>query len=315
MKYLLLIATLASQIACSSFAQQKQIDANQIKAERKPFQKRNLVLKSPENYVKRELENGKEYDHKPTVKLVDEKNGIYEFSWIGYDRKKKIVKYQREDAIEAVVEARVEKSTDDKLTYKYLIKNLPTSPTYLHRFVVQTITSDAKPIKMVNVFEGQMGNNIPEYKEGSWKVFSLNSEVFPPRVVPGKDIEFSFVSSALPGIVGCRASAGLGYTIGLGEEMPSILDSMVPFDLSAKGFTIGPIDKLAAMNKPERAKYVLENLGKFQEAGWLSFGSAEIYRSLLERDDLDGALVQAKKDLEKEFITSEVFHIIEGLNH
>ena len=82
----------------------------------------------------------------------------------------------------------------------------------------------------------------------------------------------------------------------------------------AKGYTIGPIDRLTTLDKSERAKYVLENLPKFQEAGWMSSGTAKIYESLLAKEDLAGAFEQAKKDLENEFIMSEVFYILEGLS-
>jgi hypothetical protein len=39
----------------------------------------------------------------------------------------------------------------------------------------------------------------------------------------------------------------------------------------------------------------------------------KIYELILTRNDLSAAFDQAKKDIEKGFITSEVFHIIEGL--
>ncbi|MEP7075506.1 MAG: hypothetical protein ABI878_06815 [Acidobacteriota bacterium] len=314
MRYWLLTVTLALlQIGCSSYAQKTETYENRTKAERKPFQKRNLDLKSPESYSKRELENGKEYDHKPTVKLLDERAGNYEFSWIGYDKKKKSVIYQREDSVEAVVEAKIEKDSEGTLTYKYLVKNLVDSPTYLHGFVVQTIAPDVQTTKSDAVFIGEMSNFIKEYKEGVWKDFVVREETS-PRINQGQSIEFSLTSKDLPGVVGCRASGGQGYTIGVGEHMPSELDRIVPVNLWAKGYTIGPIASLSKMNKSERTRYLLESLPTFVEAGWMSEDTSKIYRAILEREDLAGALEQSKKDLDKEYVTNEVFQIIEGLN-
>ncbi|MGI8642454.1 MAG: hypothetical protein ACR2MG_21200 [Pyrinomonadaceae bacterium] len=310
MRYLI-IGILFLQIACSSSAQERQ-----VKAERKPFQKSSVEIKSPTTYSKRETEKG-EYDPRPRVVLIDEKAGKYELRWIGYDGKQKIVKYQRNDALDALVEARIEKTSEGKFVYKYLIKNLPTSPAYLSGFTVQTLASDVKdeaPLVVNDIFIGNMAKFIPDFSDGTWRYFSPLGEKL-PKVEAGKSIEFSLVSSALPGIVGCRATGGDLTLKGVGEHMPSELERAMPgYEEEAKGYTIGPIDRLATLNKSERAKYILENLPKFQESGWMSEGTAKIYESILKREDLAGAFKQAKKDLENEFITGEVYYIIEGLN-
>lgn len=311
--YYLLICVLLIQAGCQSSAQQIETSTQQLKAERWPLQKSSATIKSPILYAKRETEKGT-YDPRPKVVLIDEKAGKYELRWIGYDGKEKIIKYQRRDALDALVEAGVTRNSEGKFLYKYLIKILPTSPTYFSGFIVQTLASDIKVTKLEDVHIGDMANFIPDFKEGTWWHFSpLNKTL--PRVEAGKSIEFSLVSLALPGIVGCRAMAG-EYTLeGVGEHMPSELEMTTPgYDGLAKGYTIGPIDRLATLNKSEKAKYLLDNLPKFEEAGWMAGDTPKIYRSILERNDLAGALAQAKKDLEKEFITSEVFHIIEGLN-
>jgi len=316
MRYLL-IGILFLQAACNSSAGQIETDVRQIKAERKPFQKSSVVIKSPKDYSHRESENGKGYDPKPRAVLIDEKAGKYEFRWIGYDGKQKIIKYQRKDALDALVEARVQKNSEDKFLYKYLIKNLPNSPTYLSGFTVQTLANDVKdePFPIVDdVYTGHMAKFIPDFSEGTWRRFAPLGETS-PKVEAGKNIEFSLVSLALPGIVGCRATGGDLTLKGVGEHMPSELEMATPgYDGWASGYTIGPIERLATLNKSEKAKYILENLPKFQEAGWMSAGTAKIYEKILKREDLAGALEQAKKDLEKEFITGEVFSIIEGLN-
>ncbi len=316
MRYLL-IGILLFQIACHSSAQQITTEIKQEKAERKPFQKSSAVIKSPKEYSRRGEEGDKGYDPKPRVVLIDEKAGKYELRWVGYDRKEKIIKYQKADALDALVEARIEKTDKNKFTYKYLIKNLPNSPAYFSGFIVQTLASDVKDesFPIVNdVYTGHMAKFIPDFSEGTWRDFAPLGQTS-PKIEAGKSIEFSLVSSALPGIVGCRATGGDLTIKGVGEHMPSELEMVTPgYDGLAKGYTIGPIDRLATLNKSERAKYILENLPKFQEAGWMSEGTAKIYETTLKREDLAGALVQAKKDLENEFITSEVYDIIEGLN-
>ncbi len=194
MRYLL-IGILFLQIACSSSAQERQ-----TKAERKLFQKSSVVIKSPTTYSKREAEKG-EYDPKPRMVLIDERAGKYELRWIGYDGKQKIIKYQRADALDALVEARIKK-TEGRFTYKYLIKNLPTSPAYLSGFIVQTLASDIKDemIPIANdVHTGHMAKFIPAFSEGVWRDFAPSGQTL-PKIEVGKSIEFSLASSALPGV-------------------------------------------------------------------------------------------------------------------
>ena len=229
MRYLL-IGMLLFQIACHSSAQQITTEIKQEKAERKPFQKSPAVIKSPKEYALRGEVGDKVYDPKPRVVLIDEKAGKYELRWIGYDGKEKIIKYQRADAIDATVEARIEKTDEGKFIYKYLIKNLPTSPAYLSGFTVQTLASDVKdePFPIVNdVHTGHMAKYIPDFSEGTWRRFAPLGETL-PKIEAGKSIEFSLVSSALPGIVGCRATGGDLTLKGVGEHMPSELESAMP---------------------------------------------------------------------------------------
>lgn len=313
MRYLLIVVVML-QIGCASFAQQTTSDDQQIKAERRPLQKSSAVLKSPRDYLNRVSKAGKEFDPKPRIVAVDKKAGKYELHWIGYDGKKKIIFYQRTDAIDALVEAKVEKNSDNKFVYKYLIKNLPDSPTYLSSYTVQVFANDVIPTQVEDVYMGTMSSYLREFKVGEWWRFAILAESS-PRIDPGKSIEFSLTSSGLPGIVVCRASAGDSTLKGVGEHMPYELEMALPgFEEWAKGYTIGPVDRLAELNDSEKAKYILDNLPKFQKAGWISSETCRKYESLLKNQDLRSALNEARKDYEKKFMTSEVFHIIEGLN-
>jgi hypothetical protein len=203
---------------------------------------------------------------------------------------------------------------EGKFVYKYLIKNLPTSPTHVSSFTVQTFAKDIEIIEPEDVIVGDMINTLRDFKEGVWWRYAVLGE-FLPKVEPGRSIEFTLISSAIPGIVGCRATAGDMTLKGVGEHMPQELERSMPgYEEWAKGYTIGPVDNLKTLDKNEKVKYLLDNLSKFQEAGWMNQETANNYKILLEENDLSGVFILAKKDLESEFITGEVFQIIENLD-
>lgn len=313
MHMILLAIVLFFQIACHTSTENL---VRQTKIHRKALTRVPVKLEVPANYDKGDLENGELYDHKPRVVVVDEKAGKYEFRWLGSDKKEKIIKYQRLGAIDVVVSAKVEKTENGKYFYTYTVNNLPTSVNRLSGFTVQNFASETKPVEFDfdNSYIGPMSDIIPGFKEGKWLRYGILL-THKPIVTPGSKIELQLTSPAPPGLIECKADGGEFGSEGVGEDMPPELERLA---LGTKdwpyGYTIGPIDNLAKMSKPERAKYISDNLHKFEEAGWMAGDTSKIYRSILERNDLAGALEQAKKDLEKEFITSEVFHIIEGLN-
>lgn len=314
MRYYILIFMLLFQWSCSSSAQQVKNDpAPQARAERKPFQKSDAVMKPPKSYLNRDTEKG-EYDPKPKVVLVDKKSGKYELRWIGFDGKEKIVAYQRADAVDAVVESKVEKLPDNKIIYKYLIKVLPTSPTYLSSFTIQTFAKDIKTTETDDVYIGAMTNSLSGFSDGVWWRFAILGETL-PKIEAGKSVEFSLTSTALPGIVGCRGTAGNLTLKGAGEHMPTELENAIPgYEEWAKCYAIAPVEKLAGLNKEEKANYLLENLPKFLEAGWMTNLASKKYEAIFKRNDLEGALNEAKNDLENGIVTTEVFYIIENLN-
>lgn len=316
MRLLFCLSILFVNVACNSSAQQIETQLKQFKEERRALKRIPVNIETPANYDKADLANGTIYDHKPRVVVTDEKAGKYEFRWIGLDKKEKIIKYQRLGAIDVLVSATVQKDDSGVRSYKYTVENLPTSVNNLTGYIVQNFAAETKPIEFDfdNSYIGPMSNLITGFKEGKWWRYAiLDSHL--PAIVPGSKIELQLRSSALPGLVECKADGGKFGMQGVGEDMPPELERLTLGNKDLPyGYTIGPIDKLLTMNRSERAKYVLENLSKFQEAGWMSSGTAAIYKSILEKEDLAGALAQAQKDVEKEFITSEVFHIIEGLN-
>ncbi len=314
MRYLLLTAILFVQIACHASAQQQ---LQQQKIYRTSLTKIPVKLEVPKNYQKRDLDDELNfYDHKPRVIAIDEKAGKYEFRWIGYDKKEKIIKYQRLGAIDVLVSAKIQKTAKGKYLYTYTVENLPASVNRLSGFTVQTFTAESKPVELDfdNIVIGKMLKGMRGFREGNWWRYGI-LETYKPVVNPGSKIELQLESSALPGLVECKADGGEFGVTGVDEDMPPELEKlMTGTEDLPYGYTIGSIDRLATLNKSERTKYILENLPKFQEVGWMSERTAKIYEGILKREDLASALAQAKKDLENEFISSEVYYIIEGLN-
>jgi hypothetical protein len=304
--YLIIFIVFLLQIACHTSAQDNL-------PEPKPLNKKVLKIQSPNSYSEREFKNGKKYDPQPRVILVNEKSGIYELRWIGYDGKEKVVEYQRYNAIDLIVRADVEEF-NGKFVYRYTVNNLKSSPTFLSTFIIQNYADDIKYEEIHGIFIGQMASSIPYFKEGNWLNFGILS-TYKPEVLPGKSIDFVIYSNAPSGIVMCRATGGAIGLKGAGEHMPTELEAVLPgYDELPYGYSVGPVEKLATMSKSEKAKYFLDNLPKFQEAGWLTPLTAKKYVSIFEREDLAEAFDQAKKDYSKEIITSEVFSIIVGLN-
>lgn len=291
------------------------------KAERRPLTRVPVKLEVPANYQLSETEDGKPRNHKPRVVVVDERSGRYEFRWIGYDGKEKIIKYQRLGAIDITVFSRVEKEKDGRFLYTYTVENLENSPNDLTGFTVQTLASDALPVDpessvmpgLRRTMIGDMFNQIKGFSEGTWWRFSIR-EPYHHEYGPQTKTEYQVRSSAMPGVVGCKADGGIFGMIGAGEDLPPELERL---SLGTKdwpyGYTVGPDDRLSGFTQSERAKYLIDNLGKFQEAGWMMADTSGLYREFLVREDIKSLFEQAKIDLDNEFITPEVYIIIAGV--
>lgn len=314
MKRLLLILMFglpALGVACSS-AQQAQ-----TKVQRQPLEKEHREYKTPANYEQRDLgydpKTGKmiTYDHKPRVELLDEKAGKYAFKWIGYDGKEKTVIFQRRDVIDVVVSASVSKTPDGRYLYTYEAQNLPTSPTYLKRFIVQNFASDTEPVSSGAFFPGPMSSAIEQFKEGNWISFAdVSDEV---QIDPGQTVRVQLVSSAAPGLVQCRATAETTLE-GAGEHMPSVLENLLPgYKEFPTGYTIGPIGNLKTFSSEERIKYLLEKLPQFRKLGWMTDEAVVRYEQELKSNDLQTILNRLEQDLKSEQITTEVFAVMEAM--
>lgn len=310
-KKLLLIFILSLTGACAA-SQAVQ------KAQRRPMQKSSVVLRSPQQYQQRttdgETKAGEQaaYDPKPRIDTVDPKAGKYAFKWIGYDGKEKIVEYQRADAIDAVVSASVSRTSEGRYLYVYRVSNLPSSPTYLSSFTVQNFAGDAKPVKGEGVYVGTMSSQIQVFAEGNWIRFA--DSYLGDSITPGKEVELRVESSAPPGLVGCRVTAGNLTLKGVGEHMPTELEDAMPgYDEWPEGYTIGPVSNLSSLSRKDGIEYLLGRLPLFEKLGWLTPGAREWYVQHLKQDSPDAALRRAESDVKAEQITSEVYGMLQAV--
>jgi hypothetical protein len=308
---LLIVFALSLPAACA-------VSQPQQKVQRRPLQKSDVVISSPTAYQQRTVGQDPKtndpatYDPKPRVESVDAKSGKYVFKWIGYDGKEKVIEYQRADAIDAVVSASVSRTPTGEYLYTYRVSNLPSSPTYLSSFTVQNFAEDAKPIKGEGVYVGTMSNQIQVFSEGTWIRFA--DSYLGDAITPGKEVELRVVSSAPPGLVGCRVTAGNLTLKGAGEHMPTELEDAMPgYEEWPSGFTIGPVRRAPALSAGERSQHLLGQLAQFEKLGWMTAGARQWYEERLGSNDFKSVLKRLDEDLNSEQITSEVYNLLQAV--
>ena len=148
MKWLLLTLVITPLVCCVACSRAQQA---QTRVQRQPLEKQQREYRSPASYEWRDkgydpmTGEGITYDHMPGVEPGDEKAGKYAFKWIGLDGKEKTVILQRGDAVDVVVSASASKTPEGQYLYSYDVRNLPSSATYLTRFIVPNFAPDPKP--------------------------------------------------------------------------------------------------------------------------------------------------------------------------
>lgn len=289
----------------------------QTKVQRKPLEKHYREYKTPSQYEPRDRGSDPRtgemitYDHKPRVELLDEKAGKYAFKWIGYDGKEKTVIFQRGDVLDVIVSASVTKVSDQQYSYTYQIRNLPSSATYLKRFMVQNFASDVKR-DHGKFLALEVSKSIYQFREGNWLSFSDVSDHV--QINPGQTVTVHLTSSAPPGLVECRASIETSIENTTDEEMPSALENLLPgFEEYPKGYAIGPVESLKTLSSSDRVKYVLEKLPQFRDLGWITDDALRRYKAQLQRNSVADLFNRLDEDLRSEQITTEVFAIIQSI--
>lgn len=284
---------------------------------RLPFQKKQIVLRSPPVYEQRVLRYDTKtgepiyYDPKPRVLPLDLYARKYALRWIGYGGNEKTIVYERPDAINAVVSAFLSRTSSGQYIYTYRIQNLPSSKQQLAVFVVQTFGSDVKPIPIGDGYVGQMSSN-KEMTNGKWVGFGSSN--FAPAVIPGASIELKVISSEPPGLVECRIAGGQFGMIGVGEEPPQELENvLLGYEAWPRGYTIGPVQQLRSLSSAERVRYLLNNLSQFQNLGWIKNGVLGSYKRSLKNNSLQEIVRQAERDIKAGSITTELYGIISAM--
>jgi hypothetical protein len=329
-----------AELGCS------QVQQAQTKAQRVPLEKHQREYRAPINYAPREIgydrKTGKpiSYDHKPHTEVLDQKTGRYLLKWIGYDGKEKTVVFQRGDAVDVIVNASASKTSQGYL-YSYQAASLPSSGTYLSGFILQNYAQDARPyevngarttladLRLLDSFRnvprdgsspqvggiliGQMSNMIAQFSKGGWINFAPLSRDN-PLITPGKVLEVRLTSEAPPGLVECRVTGGQLTLQGADEDMPAVLEDMLPgYEEFPHGYSVGPVEYLKTLSPSEKSKYVLERLPTFKKAGWITDDALRRYEAELKNGSMERIFARAEADLKTEQITTEVFAIIQGM--
>jgi len=307
-----------------SFGLSAITSSSQEAIKRQPLRKPGFHLKSPAVYEKRiRVRSGKEvtYDPKPRVAVADARTGKYALKWIGYDGREKVVIYQRPDAIDVVVTGAVENSTDEKYVYNYTVDILPSSGTYLYSFALQNFSADTRPIEVNGlaptlagnlVLIGEMSHLIQRYKDGHWIAFGTLPEL-ERTVGPGGKLRIKISSNAAPGLVECTAVAGSRTMKGAGEHMPQELEDVLPgYDVWPSGYTVGPVASLNSLPQSARVTYIVDRMPRFETLGWITPAARAWYEKNL-KPDVPSAQKRARRDLESQQISAEVFAMIQAL--
>ncbi|HKR61670.1 MAG TPA: hypothetical protein VJS64_18430 [Pyrinomonadaceae bacterium] len=251
------------------------------------------------------------YDHKPRVEVVDAKAGKYAFKWIGFDGLEKTATFYRVDAVDVLVSASVVKLLPDHYQYTYEVKNLPSSGTYLKRFIIQTFAADVRQAYGGEFWGGLMSKDIKAYSEGTWIDFADVSDHV--QINPGQSVTIQFTSAGPPGLVESRAGAE-SEVESADEDMPGDLAPVLGgYGEYLHGWTIGPVDELKSFSPAEKTKYLLDKLPQFRKIGWMTDEAFNRYEQRLKNGDLNAISARIDEDLKTEQITSEVFAIVQAM--
>ncbi len=313
MKRALLMLVPAIHVLCLACTLSQQA---QTVVRRAPLEKQAHEYKSPTDYKPRVSgydETGHEitYDHKPRVELLDGRSGRYAFKWIGFDGEEKTATFTRADAIDVAVSASITENPAGEYVYTYEVRNLPSSGTYLKRFIVQNFAPEVEPDISGQLLPGRMNKQIRDYGEGNWINFAeVSADI---QIDPGQTVTARLTSAAPPGLIRCRASAET-VVEGADEEIPHEMEAMLGgYNEYLSGYTIGPDERLKRLSAAERAKYLLETLPLLHKLGWITDGASRSYEQHLKQGGVEEIYSRAGRDLQAEQITAEVFALVRAL--
>jgi hypothetical protein len=112
----------------------------------------------------------------------------------------------------------------------------------------------------------------------------------------------------------CRVAGGKAATEGANEELPVVLENMLPgYSAWPSGYTVGPNENLKTFSSEQKIKYLLEKLPQFRKLGWMTDDAFIRYERFLKGNRFDVILGQIDQDLKAEQITTEVFAIVQSM--
>jgi len=244
------------------------------------------------------------------IRAVNESAGIYALEWKGGDGHDKSITYHRPDTVRATIAAALGVGTDKKYRFQYTIRNDEESGQYLSGFVVQTLSQSVAPVVLNNAYVGKMSAHIAEFSVGSWYRFGNN--IFLEDVVPGAATVVEIDSDSPAAIVQCKIHGGPMKMTGIGAEMPpELVNHLLGYESWPSGYTIGPSNDIRLATYQGRATYLLSELDRVIELGWMARYLQPDYKGFLSRlDDEESVEKRIRMDLKAGRITSEIVAIL-----
>ena len=244
------------------------------------------------------------------IRVVNEADGIYALEWKGNDGDDKSIIYHRPDKVRATIAASLRVGTDKKYRFQYTIQNSEDSGQYLSGFIVQTRSQSVVPVVQNNAYVGKMGAHITEFSVGTWYAFGNN--IFLEDIVPGATTVVEIESDSPAAIMQCKIYGGPMKMIGVGEDLPlELANLLLGYEKWPSGFTIGPSNDTLLSTYQGRATYLLSELDRVVDLGWMKRHLRADYKSLLSRpEDEESVEERVGKDLKAGRITSEVAAIL-----
>lgn len=244
-----------------------------------------------------------------SIRMIDGEVGKYSLEWQDREGQKLAIEYYRPDTVNAIVAAKVGPGKRRKYKYSYAIQNTTDSGQYLSGLIVQSFVDDVAPIVIGNAHVGTMGSHIEQFSDGAWWRFGNDS--FGEGVSPGSAATQQLESDFPPALVKCKIHGGPMRMVGVGEEMPYELESLLPaYEAWPSGFTIGPSDDPSLLSFDGRSSYLLEILDATVDLGWTSSDVFNKYERLLADANEANIKSEVLKDIANGLITSEIAAIL-----
>lgn len=92
-------------------------------------------------------------------------------------------------------------------------------------------------------------------------------------------------------------------------ELEDLLPAYTGYRGWARGYTIGPVDKLRGISEQAQISYLLKVLPQCRQQGWITDQTLHAYEQLLRQKTLQVIFSRIADDLRADSLTTEVFAI------